>query len=764
MAHLAPLIGDLAFILVLAGFVTILCKKFHQPLVLGYILVGFCASPHFYLLPDVVDTANITVWSDIGVIFILFSLGLDFNFAKIKSVGGTALIAAGTELAGIAFLGYFCGRLLDWSPLDSLLTGGMLTMSSTAVVSKTFAELGLLKKRFTQFAFGILVLEDISGIIMMVLLSTIAAAGAAISGSELLTSIGQLAFFLIICFVVGIFFLPTFFRKVGKYLTSETLLIFSLGLCLCMVVLATKMGFSSALGAFLMGSLLSGTRFTETTKKLLSPVKDLFSAVFFVSVGMMVDPALIVQYALPIAALTVTLILGKTVFTSLGVLLAGKDLQTALYCGFSLTQLGEIVFIVAALGASLQVTSAFLYPVFVTVSVISIFLTPLLLRSVAQVHAFLLRVLPQRLLGWLPQPDDVAVSDEQRSAWRELLQSYFTRLTVFCVILGFLLYLGQTVLLPYCQRFFEDYAANLLAAALLLLCMGPFLMAVMFQRVAHTDLLASLWFQKRTNRLPIVLLLFLKITVGLFFLLAVCTTILGLHQLLAFAAACVIAKFIYSSEYLVERYLQIEAQFLINLNAKTLAARTSTDPLQWLDEQLHVRRYRVATNSLASGSTLKELNLHRRYNVFVLEIQNGSQTLSIPDGTASIYAGSQLLLTGTPLQLQNFEQASLAQDLQIVPLAAGSQQTLRQFLAAPPQDTGTYFCYAMPIDKQSPLCNSTLKKSSYLSNVNCLALGLERGSYTYLNPDASFVFRKDDILWIIGTQTMLNQLFSSDTL
>ena len=674
MSELAPLIEDLAFILVLAGIVTIFCKKFNQPLVLGYILAGFFASPHFNLLPNVVDTANITVWSDIGVIFILFSLGLDFNFAKIKSIGGTALIAAVTELAGITLLGYACARLLGWQPIDSLFAGAMLTMSSTAVVSKTFEELGLLKERFTQFTFGILVLEDISGIIMMVMLSTIAAAGAAISGTEMLGSIGELAFFLIICFVCGIFFLPTFFRKVSRYLTSETLLIFSLGLCLSMVVLATKMGFSSALGAFLMGSLLSGTAFTETTKKLLTPVKDLFSGIFFVSVGMMVDPALIIKYVLPIAVLTAALIIGKTIFSSLGVLLAGKDLQTALRCGFSLTQLGEI--------------------------------------------------------------------------------------------LSFLAYLGQSKLLPYCHRLFDGYTADIIAAVILLLCMGPFLMAVMFQRVAHTDLIASLWFQKTANHLPIFLLLFIKIAVGLFFILSVFTSILGFSKFIAFAAACILAKFIYSSEYFVERYLQIEAQFMINLNAKTLAAQKkhAANHPAWLDEQLHVKRYRVAATSLCGGKSLKELNLHRRYNVFVLEIQNGSQILPIPSGSAAIYAGSQLLLTGTPRQLQNFELAIQSYDMQILPLATDNQQTLHQFLADPKHGGTAYFCYAMPIDRHSPLCGSTLKKSSYLGKVNCLALGLERGNYTHLNPDASFVFQKGDILWIIGTQEMMNQLFISETI
>ena len=498
----------------------------------------------------------------------------------------------------------------------------------------------------------------------------------------------------------------------------------------------------------------------------MTPVKDLFSGIFFVSVGMMVDPALIIKYALPIAVLTAALIIGKTIFSSLGVLLAGKDLQTALRCGFSLTQLGEITFIVASIGAALKVTSDFLYPVFVAVSVISIFLTPSILRHADKVSGWLLRNLPARLLRLLPQPDEAPASDEQRSAWKELLQSYFTRLTVFCVILSFLAYLGQSKLLPYCHRLFDGYTADIIAAVILLLCMGPFLMAVMFQRVAHTDLIASLWFQKPANHLPIFLLLFIKIAVGLFFILSVFTSILGFSKFIAFAAACILAKFIYSSEYFVERYLQIEAQFMINLNAKTLAAQKkhAANHPAWLDEQLHVKRYRVAATSLCGGKSLKELNLHRRYNVFVLEIQNGSQILPIPSGSAAIYAGSQLLLTGTPRQLQNFELAIQSYDMQILPLATDNQQTLHQFLADPKHGGTAYFCYAMPIDRHSPLCGSTLKKRSYLGKVNCLALGLERGNYTHLNPDASFVFQKGDILWIIGTQEMMNQLFISETI
>lgn len=766
MSELPQFIIDLAFILVLAGFVTIICKKFNQPLVLGYIVVGFFASPNFKLLPNVIDTIDVSIWSDIGVIFILFSLGLDFNFAKIKSIGGTSLVTALTEFLGITTLGYICARLLGWSSIDSFFTGAMLTMSSTAVVSKTYEELNLLKERFTSFTFGILVIEDIIGIVLMVMLSTLAAAGAAISGIDMLSSIVELIFFLIICFVGGIYMLPTFFRKVGKYLTSETLLIFSLGLCLSMVVLANKMGFSSALGAFLMGSLLSGTAFTEKTKVLLAPVKDLFSGIFFVSVGMMVDPVIIVDYALPIIALTLTLILGKTIFSSLGVLLSGKDLQTALRCGFSLTQLGEIAFIVAAIGSSLKVTSSFLYPVFVTVSVISIFLTPIILRSADNAYTFIMEKLPPKLLRFLPSEDDEPVSDEERNHWQEFIYSYFTRITVLSTILIFITFFGQSKLRPYAHQVFDDYSADIASAIILLILMGPFLVALMFRRSSHKDLLASLWFQKSSNHLPILVLLFIKLAIGVFFILSVFTDILGFSKLVAFIIACLLTKFIYSSEYFAERYLQIEAQFLINLNAKTLALQKthSPDHPAWLDEQFFVKRYRVKTNSNYGGSNLKELNLHRRYNVFVLEIKNGAKTLPVPTGDATIYSGSQLLLVGTLLQLENFELAITAHNMQIVPIAGETQQTLHNFLALQNSSNIEYYCYAMLIDKHSLLYGSTLKKSSYLNDINCLALGLERGNYTYLNPDPSFIFNKNDILWIIGTRDMIYKLFAKDTL
>ena len=471
MSHLVPLISDLAMILTLAGLATILCKKLNQPLILGYMLAGFLASPHFSLLPNVIDSDNITVWSDIGVIFILFDLGLDYNFNKIKSTANTAIIAAVTEFTGIACLGFACAQLLGWSLTDSIFTGCMLTMSSTAVVSKTLGELNLLKQAFAPIAFGILVLEDISGIIMMVVLSTVAAAGSAISPLSMLESIGLLVFFLIICFIIGIYFLPTFFKKTRQYFNDETLLIVSLGLCLSMVVLASKMGFSSALGAFLMGTLLSGTIYTRRTKVLLEPVKNLFSGIFFVSVGMMVDPSVVSGSLFTIIALAITLIIGKCIFTSLGVMLSGQPLKTSMRCGFSLTQLGEFAFIVANIGASYGLTSSFLYPVFVTVSVLTIFLTPHILLSTDKVYRRFLRRLPKKTAVMLIEAHRDNKNTRQQSDWKDFLQLYFTKITVYTVILIFISYIGTYNILPYCRSVIQPPFGDLSAAAVTLLFM-----------------------------------------------------------------------------------------------------------------------------------------------------------------------------------------------------------------------------------------------------------------------------------------------------
>ena len=340
MSELAPLIEDLALILFSAGVMTLLFKKLKQPLVLGYIVAGFLASPHLSYTPSVVDSENVHLWADIGVIFLLFALGLEFSFKKIVKVGGSAIIAACTIIFCMIFLGVSVGTLFAWSRMDCLFLGGMLAMSSTTIIYKAFADLDLFNKQFTQLVMSILILEDILAIVLMVLLSTMAVSNN-VEGLDLLLSIGKLGFFLILWFVVGIWLIPLLLRKTRKLMSDETLLIVSLAMCFFMVVIAAQTGFSAAFGAFIMGSILAETVEAEHIDHLVKPVKDLFGAIFFVSVGMMVDPSMILEYAVPILAITLTILLGQSIFGSLGVLLSGQTLKTSMQCGFSLTQIGE---------------------------------------------------------------------------------------------------------------------------------------------------------------------------------------------------------------------------------------------------------------------------------------------------------------------------------------------------------------------------------------------------------------------------------------
>ena len=395
MAHLPQIIVDLAMILLVAGVTTILFKKLNQPLVLGYIIAGFITGPHFSFFPTVSDAANIQVWSEIGVIFLLFALGLEFSFYKLKSVGNTAFIATAVEIGGMLGFGYLCGTLLGWSHMDSIFLGGMLAMSSTTIIIKAFEDLKLKGKRFTEMVFGVLIVEDIAGIIMMVMLSTLAAAG--ISTMELAMGVGRLGFFLTLWVVMGMYLIPTFFKKAKDLMNDETLIVASIGLCLGMVVLATHMGFSAALGAFIMGSLIAEAPNAEHIEHLVKPVKDLFGAVFFVSVGMLVDPSLLLQYWFPILVLVAVTIIGKLIFSTGGVLAAGQNLNISMHCGFSLAQIGEFSFIIASLGMSLGVISDFLYPIIVAVSVVTTFTTPFFIMAADPAYKVVTKLLPAKV-------------------------------------------------------------------------------------------------------------------------------------------------------------------------------------------------------------------------------------------------------------------------------------------------------------------------------------------------------------------------------
>lgn len=481
MSHLATLINDLALILICAGVMTLLFKKLKQPLVLGYVVAGFLASPHMPYTPSVMDTANIQTWADIGVIFLLFALGLEFSFKKIVKVGGAAIIAACTIIFCMILLGIAVGTGFGWQRMDSIFLGGMIAMSSTTIIYKAFDDLGMRKKQFTGLVLSVLILEDILAIVLMVMLSTMAVRHN-FEGTEMLESIGKLLFFLILWFVVGIYLIPELLKRCRKLMSEETLLIVSLGLCFGMVVMAARTGFSAAFGAFIMGSILAETVEAESIERLVKPVKDLFGAVFFVSVGMMVDPAMIVEYALPIIVITLAVILGQSLFGTLGVLLSGQPLKTAMQCGFSLTQIGEFAFIIASLGVSLHVTSDFLYPIVVAVSVITTFLTPYMIRFAEPASDFVDRHLPDRWMAFLTRYASGSQPMNHESLWKKFIFA-LTRITlIYSIISIAVIALSFRFLVPLFQENLPGIWGKLLAAVVTILFIAPFLRAIMIKR------------------------------------------------------------------------------------------------------------------------------------------------------------------------------------------------------------------------------------------------------------------------------------------
>ena len=766
MSHLPTIITDLAMILLVAGVTTILFKKINQPLVLGYIIAGFITGPNFTFFPTIADKVNVQAWSEIGVIFLLFALGLEFSFYKLKKVGSTAFVSTAVIISSMLFVGYGVGQLLGWSHMDSIFLGGMLSMSSTAIIIKAFDDLQLREKSFTEVVFGVLIVEDIAGIAMMVILSTIAVATSGISTGELAMSVARLVFFLVLWFVAGMYLIPTFFKKAQKLMTDETLVVVSIGLCLGMVYLATSLGFSSALGAFIMGSLIAEAPNAEHIEQLIAPIKNLFGAIFFVSVGMMVNPELLADYAVPVAVLVATTILGQLFFSTCGVLAAGQKLHTAVLCGFSLTQIGEFSFILATLGMNLGVTSDFLYPIIVAVSVITTFTTPFFINAAEPAYAKLISLLPQRFLDWLDRyTDNNDVKSDQD--WKNLLTDYVLHMVIYATLLCAIMLGSSLYLLPYLRDNLQLPYANFIAAGCTLLVMAPLLRAILVNRAGSAELFSILWFKRRANHLPLMILVLGKVLLASFSLYFVFNDLVGIHGILALGAIIVAVYFIASSDWLMGEYLRIESRFLVNLNEKHMRKHREAEGGEqghWFDEELYLAYYKVANDSPIIGKTMKQLAVRQYYGCNVLQMRTPQVTVDMPGGEVTVTKDANFLVIGTEAQLKIMDAAIIQRHLKLHRL--WGPVTLRQFMLedhayAPEQQ---FLSLAITIDEHSPILGTSLKAADLRHKWSCLVIGLERGAFTIMNPNVDLVFEKNDLLWILGKQNMVNTLIREEIL
>ena len=737
MSHLATLINDLALILICAGVMTLLFKKLKQPLVLGYVVAGFLASPHMPYTPSVMDTANIQTWADIGVIFLLFALGLEFSFKKIVKVGGAAIIAACTIIFCMILLGITVGTGFGWQRMDSIFLGGMIAMSSTTIIYKAFDDLGMRKKQFTGLVLSVLILEDILAIVLMVMLSTMAVRHN-FEGSEMLESIGKLLFFLILWFVVGIYLIPELLKRCRKLMSEETLLIVSLGLCFGMVVMAARTGFSAAFGAFIMGSILAETVEAESIERLVKPVKDLFGAVFFVSVGMMVDPAMIVEYALPIIVITLAVIFGQSLFGTLGVLLAGQPLKTAMQCGFSLTQIGEFAFIIASLGVSLHVTSDFLYPIVVAVSVITTFLTPYMIRFAEPASNFVDTHLPVKWKNFLLHYSSGSQTMNHESLWKKLILA-LTRITiVYSIVSIAVVALAFRFLVPLFLEHIPGIWGRLLAAVVIILFISPFLRAIMIKK-NHSAEFVTLWNDSRGNRAPLVATIVIRILIAVSFVMFVISGLFKVSVGLLLGVAVLLVIMMILSRQLKKQSIMIERKFFQNLRYRDMRAeymgeRKPEYAGRLLSRDLHLTDFEVPGESAWAGKTLAELNFGKKYGIHVVSILRGRKRINIPGASVRLFPEDKIQVIGTDEELNQFSSEMEKAAILETDVFEKSEMILRQFR----------------VDAHSIFLGKTMRESGIREQYHCLIVGVERGEETLHAPDPHEPFMEDDVVWIVG--------------
>ena len=751
MSELPALIKDLALILVVAGIVTLLFKKLKQPLVLGYVVAGFLVSPHMPYTMSVVDQADIHTWADIGVMFLLFSLGLDFSFKKILKMGASPVIATCTIVFCMMMLGMLVGHAFGWAKMDCIFLGGMLAMSSTTIIYKAFDDLGLRQQQFAGIVMSVLILEDILAIVMMVMLAAIAS-GNNPDGGQMIGSVARIGFFLVLWFVVGIFAIPLFLRSVRRLMNNEVLLVVSLGLCCAMAVLSTKVGFSSAFGAFVMGSILAETIEAEKIIKLVEPVKNLFGAIFFVSVGMLVDPAILVKYALPIFVLVMTILIGQALFGSFGFMLAGESLKSAMKCGFSMAQIGEFSFIIASLGLSLGVIGDFLYPVVVAVSVITTFLTPYMIRLATPAYNKLERHLPNRLISSLNRLTMSHPNTIEKSKWKRLLLQMGVNTLIYGILSAAIITLMFTIFLPFMQRVLPGEHLNvyvhIITAVVTVLLIAPFLRAMVMKK-NHSEEWKALWQESNVNHLPLIFTILVRMVVAVSFVFYICNRLFRFRPAFVITIGLAVVILIVYSRWVKRRSIRLERLFILNLRSRDIEAQVHGHkrPLyegRLLDRDIHIADFEVPADSLWTGQTLRELSLGKKYGVHVSSILRANRRLNIPDGHSVIFPGDKLQVIGSDDQLTTFRHALeselYGEDMEL----EKREMRLR----------------SMVINSSSKFIGKTLEESGIRDQYNCMVVGIEQGEENLSQVKPTYRFERGDIIWVVGEEDALNQLLS----
>jgi len=748
MAHLPELIQDMALILLVGALVTILFKRIKQPLVLGYIIAGFLVGPHFRYLPTIVDHENIETFAEIGVIMLLFSLGLEFSFKKLVKVGGSASITAVTEIIFVGLGGYLTGYLLGWSQMDSLFLAGMLASSSTTIILRAFDELGLKPKQFAKVVFGVLVVEDIIVILLMVLLSTVAVTQA-FQGSEILFTVLKLGFFLVLWFLVGIYLLPVFIKRTKKWMDEETVLILSIGLCFGMVLLATQVGFSAELGAFVMGSLIAETVLAEKIEHLTQPIKQFFGTIFFVSVGMMIDPQAMYTYAGPIFAITLLTIGGKFFFSALGALISGQPLKQAVQIGSSMAQIGEFAFIVAALGLSLGVISEFLFPIAVGVSAITTFTTPYLIKFSEPLYSTIVKILPAKWIVRLDAYTSETQKNKDNPLWKKMLREYNSILITNSIMLVAIALLFKYTFIPFLDVHIESVLwRNIVLISVATLLASPFLWAILIKKIKLKEGNESVNSYYLNYSLTGISLHAIRYLLGIFLIGFFIDQITTTRYALMVAVPVIVALLWFFSDKVQKIHQRIEQQFMSNLNEREQLAyiqNKGTIELQQKNEETrrHFQEWNAYVTELEAGATLSfagmtlyELNWKEQYGINIVYIRRNERTLHLPNGKQRILPYDKVGILGTDEQIS---QLKLVFD-QIVQQADNEDEI----------DINDIQLIKAQITEANPYSGKTIKASGIRKDLHSHVVGIERNGERILNPSSSETIFANDIVWLVG--------------
>ena len=734
------LIADLALILVLGAISTLVFKKLKQPIVLGYIVAGFIAGPHFSYFFTIHNEANIDFWAQIGIIVLLFSLGLEFSFKKLMNVGGSAIVTALIIVVGMMGLGFLVGRVLSFSNINCLFLGGMLSMSSTTIIIKALNDLNLSHRRFVPHVLAVLICEDLFAVVMMVLLSSIAINNS-VAGGEMLMSILKLVFFLVIWFSVGVFIIPTFFKRSHRLINDEILLVVAMGMCFLMAVFSVYSGFSLALGAFIMGSILAGTCEAEHIENVVKPVKDLFGAVFFISVGMMVNPDIIVEYSSTIIILSLVVIVGMIIFGTFGMLATGQSLKIAIESGFSLTQIGEFAFIIASLGLSLKVLDPTLYPIVVAVSVITTFFTPYFIKWAEPFYNWIEPHLPAKLSYLLERySKQEAEVSEERQIWKAVLGRYAWRIILYSSLVIAIIIVSNSYVAPIIDDIIGKEWGGIVTAIATLSVMSPFLLALSLPSIKHSEVERLQAKSGSRSTMPLVVMTIFRILITFGFVSWYLSREFSLATGVTVGLAIVVILVIFLSNKVRKHMQEIETRFMRNLNERELR-RSGHDSN--LVSDLHVAYIRVGYSCPFVGDKLRNSDIRKNYGVNVVSIQRGAQTFPIPNGDMRIFPGDLLGIIGNDEQIQR-----------VLPLIEDDKSTA----GADTSDVVDVKFQPFELDEDSPLIGKSSASARLRDDYQSLLVAIQRGENEYIKPTGKEIFQVHDILWIVGNEKKLAEL------